>query len=63
MADVFLKLSARDRRDAIGVAADPSGRPSHLLEKDVWVVWALATLFAAPLREHRVFKGGSHASG
>ena len=62
MVDVFLKLSAQDRRDALGVAADHSGRPSHLLERDVWVVWALATLYAAPLGEHLVFKGGSSLS-
>ena len=62
MADVFLHLSAQDRRDALGVAADRSGRPTHLLEKDVWVVWALATLYAAPLGEHLVFKGGTSLS-
>jgi hypothetical protein len=45
MADAFLRLSAKDRRDALGVAADQSGRPAHLLEKDVWVVWALAALY------------------
>ncbi|MBF5090119.1 nucleotidyl transferase AbiEii/AbiGii toxin family protein [Novosphingobium sp. NBM11] len=62
MADVFLQLSAEDRRDALGVVADRSGRPTHLLEKDVWVVWALATLYAAPLGEHLVFKGGTSLS-
>ena len=62
MADAFLQLSAQDRRDALGVAADRSGRPTHLLEKDVWVVWALATLYAAPLREYLVFKGGTSLS-
>ena len=62
MADVFLKLSAQDRRDALGVAADRSGRPTHLLEKDVWVVWALSTLYDAPLGEHLVFKGGTSLS-
>ena len=62
MAEVFLRLSAQDRRDALGVAADLSGRPAHLLEKDVWVVWALATLYAAPLGEHLVFKGGTSLS-
>lgn len=62
MADAFLNLSAKDRRDALGVAADLSGRPTHLLEKDVWVVWALATLYAAPLGEHLVFKGGTSLS-
>ena len=62
MADAFLQLSTQDRRDALGVAADRSGRPTHLLEKDVWVVWALATLFAALLGEHLVFKGGTSLS-
>src|SRR5690606_41787047 len=62
MADVFLQLSAEDRRDALGVAADRSGRPTRLLERDVWVVWALATLHAAPLGEHLVFKGGTSLS-
>lgn len=62
MADIFLRLSARDRRDALGVAADRSGRPAHLLEKDVWVVWALATLYAAPLGNDLVFKGGTSLS-
>jgi hypothetical protein len=44
MADAFLSLSAADRREVLGIAADRSGRPAHLLEKDVWVVWALAAL-------------------
>lgn len=62
MAETFLLLSAQDRRDALGVAADRSGRPAHLLEKDVWVVWALSTLYAVPLGEHLVFKGGTSLS-
>jgi hypothetical protein len=62
MADVFLQLSDEDRGDALGVIADRSGRPIHLLEKDVWVVWALATLYGAPLGEHLVFKGGTSLS-
>jgi hypothetical protein len=62
MADVFLRLSAKDRRDALGIAADRSGRPAHLLEKDVWVVWALAALYGSPLGEHLVFKGGTSLS-
>jgi hypothetical protein len=62
MADDFLKLSVEDRREALSVAADRSGRPAHLLEKDVWVVWALATLYGSPLGEHLVFKGGTSLS-
>lgn len=62
MADAFLHLPAEDRNEALGVAADRSGRPAHLLEKDVWVVWALATLYGSPLGEHLVFKGGTSLS-
>lgn len=62
MAEAFLTLSADDRREALAVAADRSGRPLHLLEKDVWVVWPLATLFGSDLGEHLVFKGGTSLS-
>jgi hypothetical protein len=55
-------MSRRDQTDALGVAADRSGRPVHLLEKDVWVVWALQTLFAAPFGRDLVFKGGTSLS-
>lgn len=32
MAEAFLRLNAKDRLDALGVAADRLGRPAHLLE-------------------------------
>ena len=62
MADVFLRLSASDRRDVLGIAADKSGRPAHLLEKDAWVVWALSALYDTALGGHLVFKGGTSLS-
>lgn len=62
VAETFFSLSRRDQTDALGVAADRSGRPVHLLEKDVWVVWALETLCAAPFGRHLVFKGGTSLS-
>lgn len=62
MAEAFLLLPAEDRLEALSVAADRSGRPAHLLEKDAWVVWALATLYGSPLGEHLVFKGGTSLS-
>ena len=62
MPESFFSVSRRDQADALGVAASRSGRPVHLLEKDVWVVWALETLFAAPLGDHLVFKGGTSLS-
>jgi hypothetical protein len=62
MPDNFLNLSDAERREALGVAASNSGRPPHLLEKDIWVVWCLNALFDSPLGEHLVFKGGTSLS-
>jgi len=62
MAVDFLRLSATDRSEALKVAADRCRRPAHLLEKDVWVVWALAGLYGSSLGEHLVFKGGTSLS-
>lgn len=62
MAEAFLQLSAEDRREALEVAASRSGRPAHLLEKDIWVVWSLDALFASHLGGQLVFKGGTSLS-
>lgn len=59
--DDFFSLSPADRRSILEGAADQSGRPAHLLEKDIWVVWTLSTLFEAPA-SHLVFKGGTSLS-
>jgi len=62
MADTFLLLSPQDRREALSVVAERSGRPAHLLEKDAWVVWTLATLYSSAIGDHLVFKGGTSLS-
>lgn len=62
MADAFLHLPLTDRREVPGIAADRCGRPAHLLEKDAWVVWAIATLYGSHLGHHLVFKGGTSLS-
>lgn len=62
MAEAYLSLSREDRLEALGVAATVAGRPVHLLEKDVWVVWALNGLFSSVLGKHLVFKGGTSLS-
>ncbi len=62
MPDAFLSLSAADRREALAVAAAALGRPLHLLDKDVWLVWLLDVLFRSPFGNHLVFKGGSSLS-
>lgn len=60
MDDVsFQLLSPDDRRDALGVAAGLSGRRTHLLERDIWVVQTLAALIEAPFGADLTFKGGT----
>jgi predicted nucleotidyltransferase component of viral defense system len=58
----FITLSPEDRLEALQVAATASGRPEHLLEKDVMVVWAAQGLFGSAVGEHLVFKGGTSLS-
>jgi len=62
MAEDYLTLSRDDRREALGVVATESGRPVHLLEKDIWVVWAIDGLFSSEFGNHLVFKGGTSLS-
>lgn len=62
MAEALLGLGEGERREALLVAADRTGRPAYLLEKDVWVVWTLGALFESALGEHLVFKGGTSLS-
>jgi hypothetical protein len=62
MAEDYLTLSREDRLEALGVAATESGRPVHLLEKDIWVVWAIDGLFSSEFGKHLVFKGGTSLS-
>ena len=57
-----MSLSPGDRIEALGVAADRSGRPVHLLEKDVWVVWVLDILFNEDYGNDLTFKGGTSLS-
>jgi predicted nucleotidyltransferase component of viral defense system len=62
MPESFFHLSVNEQKEALLVAASASGRPAHLLEKDIWVVWALSTLFTSPLGSHLAFKGGTALS-
>jgi hypothetical protein len=62
MPETYLHLPHEERLEALGVAATASGRPAYLLEKDVWVVWALQGLFTSPFGKHLVFKGGTSLS-
>lgn len=62
MPEWWFDLSPADQSDALELAAGQSGRPAHLLEKDIWVVWTLSVLYEAPFASHLTFKGGTSLS-
>ena len=62
MAESWFALSHKDQAEALEVASGRSGRPAHLLEKDIWVVWALSVIYASPLAPTLTFKGGTSLS-
>ena len=62
MTKSFLCLSADEKLKIFQHAEQVSGRAVHLLEKDVWVVWAVREIFSAPFGKHLVFKGGTSLS-
>lgn len=58
----WFDLDGSSRAEILNVAADKSGRPPHLLEKDVWVVWALSAIYKSNLAHKLTFKGGTSLS-
>ena len=55
----FFSLADDDRRYALAATATASGRRTHLLEKDVWVVQTLEALMATPFGGRLTLKGGT----
>ena len=63
VAESWFALSAEDQKEALAVAAAESGWPAFLLEKDIWVVWALQILGTdQQLLRSLTFKGGTSLS-
>ncbi len=62
MPESWFELSSADQSEALEVAAGRSGRPAHLLEKDIWVVWTLSAIYDSPLGDSLTFKGGTSLS-
>ena len=62
MPESFFELSQKDQREALEYARAETGRPAHLLEKDIWVVWTLRALFDAAIGADLTFKGGTSLS-
>lgn len=62
MVESWFNLSRGDQTEALEVAAARLGRPAHLLEKDIWVVWVLNAIYDSPLATKLTFKGGTSLS-
>ena len=62
MSEEFLHLPAAERQEVYGKAAQETGMPTGILEKDVWICWILDVLFNDPGRAPLVFKGGTSLS-
>lgn len=62
MPESWFSLSRVDQAEALEVAAGRTGRPAHLLEKDIWVVWALSAIYDSTLADKLTFKGGTSLS-
>lgn len=58
----FLHLTANERKDILQTAAAQLGQQTAVLEKDVWVCWALHALFSLPDAHPMAFKGGTSLS-
>lgn len=56
-------LSIPERESYFEAAAEKSGIPFGIIEKDYWVVWVLDQLFSlSDLKDHLTFKGGTSLS-
>ena len=62
MVDSWFALSRKDQTEALEVAAAQTGRPPHLLEKDIWVVLTLSAIYGSGLADKLTFKGGTSLS-
>ena len=58
----FLRLPLDERRLYIEQAAVRRNVSPVLIEKDFWVCWILAVLFASKFADALVFKGGTSLS-
>ncbi|MGQ2923274.1 MAG: nucleotidyl transferase AbiEii/AbiGii toxin family protein [Hydrogenophaga sp.] len=62
MAERYFDLNKKDQNEVLEQARARTGRPVHLLEKDLWVVWTLGVLFESPFAADLTFKGGTSLS-
>jgi hypothetical protein len=58
----FLRLPPAERADVLQSVAPAAGLTPLVLEKDIWVCWALQAVFDMPNRLPLAFKGGTSLS-
>ena len=58
----YFELSEVQHQLALTQTANKTGLPVQAIEKDLWVTMVLQTIFALPIAEHLVFKGGTSLS-
>ena len=61
-SEYWFSLSQNDQAEALEFAAARIGRPAHLLEKDIWLVWVLSAIYESTLASKLTFKGGTSLS-
>src|SRR5258708_35771417 len=62
MDESFLELAPEDRKEILQTLSVKLGQAPAVLEKDVWVCWALQQLFAMPGGIPMSFKAGTSLS-
>ncbi|MBP6104852.1 MAG: nucleotidyl transferase AbiEii/AbiGii toxin family protein [Gammaproteobacteria bacterium] len=62
MAESWFGLNTADQSEALEIGSAKTGRPAHLLEKDIWIVWVLSAIYNSTLSENLTFKGGTSLS-
>lgn len=58
----WLKLTAEERNDILGLISSRTGLPAYAIEKDWWVTLALYAIFRSEWKDNIVFKGGTSLS-
>lgn len=56
----YFSLSPQEQSDLISSSSNAIGTPANILEKDLWVCWALKEVFKLPMQMS--FKGGTSLS-
>jgi predicted nucleotidyltransferase component of viral defense system len=62
MPEPFLGLPTEEQGQLLRIHAEQLGMAAHIVEKDIWVCWALDQLFKMPDPPKMAFKGGTSLS-